>query len=76
MKSKYFGEAAWAVERRPEAIAAAVAALLADPARRERMSRAGRERMGDPGASAAIAGEIVRRWRAAGASGTPEALAV
>jgi uncharacterized protein (TIGR03492 family) len=58
MKMKYFGEAAVAAPRDPDGIARAVIDLLRDPARCARMAAAGRERMGEPGASAAIAGEI------------------
>ncbi|MBO6719078.1 MAG: hypothetical protein JJ913_14065 [Rhizobiaceae bacterium] len=59
MKSVYFGDSALTVERNPDIIAAAIADLLADPDRRERMAEAGRERMGEPGASQAIADVIL-----------------
>jgi uncharacterized protein (TIGR03492 family) len=59
MKSAYFGDAALAVPRDPNAISAAVARLLDDPDRRRRMAEAGRERMGNPGASQAIADTIL-----------------
>ncbi|MVA96819.1 hypothetical protein GN330_06100 [Nitratireductor sp. CAU 1489] len=59
MKIEYFGPAAVAAARRPEAIAGAVSRLLADPQARARMQAAGRERMGEPGASRAIAGHIL-----------------
>lgn len=63
MKMRYFGESAVAVAREPEAIAAEALAILADPARAARMGAAGRERMGSPGASRAIAAEIVAAAR-------------
>lgn len=59
MKMKFFGDAAVAVPRQPDAIARAIVEILGDPARRERMAAAGRERMGEPGASLAIAREII-----------------
>ncbi|MEX0955358.1 MAG: lipid-A-disaccharide synthase-related protein [Rhizobiaceae bacterium] len=59
MKSVYFGDAALAVPRDPNAISAAIARLLDDPEQRQRMAEAGRERMGDPGASQAIADTIL-----------------
>ncbi|MBK8457212.1 MAG: hypothetical protein IPL47_08995 [Phyllobacteriaceae bacterium] len=64
MKARYFGDAAVTVAREPAAIAAAVEAILSDPAKRARMAAAGRERMGGPGASAAIAAEVRRRLEA------------
>ncbi len=59
MKSVYFGEAALTIPRQPDEIAAAIASLLKDPQQRERMAAAGRERMGEPGASQAIAEKIL-----------------
>lgn len=59
MKMEYFGESALAVPRDPERIADAVLELLGDPARCARMAAAGRERMGEPGASRAIADVIL-----------------
>jgi uncharacterized protein (TIGR03492 family) len=59
MKMQFFGEAAVSVPLDPEAIAAVTLAILADPAGARRMGDAGRERMGSPGASRAIAAEIV-----------------
>jgi uncharacterized protein (TIGR03492 family) len=59
MKMVYFGDSAMAVPRDPDAIAAAIAGLLKDPERREHMAAAGRERMGEPGASQAIADRIL-----------------
>lgn len=61
MKADYFGESAIAVPPDPVRVAEATWALLDDPARRARMIAAGRERMGEPGASDAIAREIRRR---------------
>jgi uncharacterized protein (TIGR03492 family) len=58
MKMRYFGGAAIAAARDPAAIASAIAALLADPARRAAMAAEGRSRMGGPGASAAIASAL------------------
>ena len=59
MKGVYFGEAALSVPRDADTIAAAAAGLLADPERCARMAAAGRERMGEPGASRAIAGRVL-----------------
>lgn len=59
MKKKYFGDAALVVPRNPDAVAAAVADLLDDPERRARMAAAGRERMGGPGGSQAIADAVL-----------------
>lgn len=59
MKMQYFGDSAVAVANEPDAIANEVLAILADPERAARMGAAGRERMGAPGASKAIAGAIV-----------------
>jgi uncharacterized protein (TIGR03492 family) len=61
MKMAYFGPAAEAVPRDAAAVAAAIRALLTDPQRQARMSAAGRERMGPPGASAAIAARLAAR---------------
>jgi uncharacterized protein (TIGR03492 family) len=58
MKARYFGPAAVSAPRDAAAIAAAAATLLADPARRAAMGAAGRERMGPPGAAAAIAADL------------------
>src|SRR5690606_38769559 len=46
----------------PEAVAAEVRAILSDPARREGMAAAGRERMGPPGAARRMADAIGRLW--------------
>lgn len=59
MKSVFFGEAAVAVPRSPEAVAEAALAILRDPPRAARMAAAGRERMGAPGASERIAETIL-----------------
>jgi uncharacterized protein (TIGR03492 family) len=64
MKMAYFGEAAVRAPRDPDAIASAVAGLLEDPGRCARMAAAGRERMGLPGASDAIAAAILERFDA------------
>jgi len=58
MKAEYFGEAALTLPRDAGIISAAVHDLLNDPARRAAMGEAGRERMGRPGASRAIAARI------------------
>jgi uncharacterized protein (TIGR03492 family) len=60
MKMKFFGESAVAVARDPDEIARAVGEILGDPERRARMAAAGRERMGEPGASRAIADEVLK----------------
>lgn len=60
MKMEFFGESAVAVPRDPDEIARAVVEILGDPERRARMGAAGRERMGEPGASQAIAAEILK----------------
>jgi hypothetical protein len=52
------GDALLIVPGDEDGAAAAVAALLGDPARRARMAAVGRERMGPPGGAAAIAGAI------------------
>ncbi|HYW53018.1 MAG TPA: hypothetical protein VE826_03560 [Dongiaceae bacterium] len=54
------GEALLIVPGQPEAAADAVAALLADDVRRARMSAAGRDRMGGPGAARAIAEAVAK----------------
>ena len=60
MKMEFFGEAALAVSPEPTDVARAIAGLLDDPQKQARMIAAGRERMGLPGASAAMATEILR----------------
>lgn len=59
MKMKYFGDAAVCAPREPDAVASAIVDILGDPDRAARMAQAGRERMGEPGASRAIAEEIL-----------------
>ena len=59
MKERYFGCAAVSAPLEPQAIARQVERLLADSDRRRSMAAAGRLRMGKPGASAAIAREIL-----------------
>lgn len=59
MKGVYFGDAALTVPRDPDAIATAIAGLLDNPEQRARMAAAGRERMGVPGASEAIAQTVL-----------------
>ncbi len=59
MKALYFGEAAVSVPREPKAVAQEILAILGDPQRAARMAAAGRERMGPPGASAAIAADVI-----------------
>jgi uncharacterized protein (TIGR03492 family) len=54
-----FGEARRIVTPEPQAIAEAAAALLANAEERARLGAIGRERIGDPGAMAAILGEIL-----------------
>jgi uncharacterized protein (TIGR03492 family) len=62
MKAVYFGDAALNVPREADTIAAAAAGLLADPEACARMAEAGRERMGEPGASRAIAEAILAEF--------------
>ena len=52
------GDAMIVASADPAQAASEVVALLRDPQRRERMGRAGRERMGPPGAAASIAARI------------------
>ncbi|PRX37851.1 conserved hypothetical protein [Meinhardsimonia xiamenensis] len=63
MKMRFFGPAAVTAEPDPEAIGAVLAALAADPAQRARMAEAGRARMGRPGASRAIAREVLAAFQ-------------
>lgn len=58
MKMKLFGPSALEVEPRPQAIAAAAGTLLKEKETRRQMAEAGRERMGGPGASEAMARRI------------------
>jgi uncharacterized protein (TIGR03492 family) len=55
-----FGEARRIVAPEPQRIAEAVAALLADGDERARLGAIGRQRIGGPGAMAAILGEILK----------------
>jgi hypothetical protein len=64
-QARLLGDALAIVPGEPERAAEAVASLLADDARRARMVRAGRERMGERGGAAAIA-------QAVAALATPE----
>lgn len=59
MKMQFFGPSALAVDRDPKSISAAILALLGDPRKRIAMGAEGRARMGDAGASVAIARNIV-----------------
>lgn len=61
MKMRYFGESAVRGSEEPRAFAECVTSLLRDDARRARMAAAGRERMGEPGASDAIARDVLAR---------------
>ena len=54
------GESRIVTERTPEALAAEVARLIVDDAERERRGAIGRERMGPPGAIAAIIAELTK----------------
>ncbi|MFN3145749.1 MAG: hypothetical protein ACE368_11095 [Paracoccaceae bacterium] len=58
MKMRYYGPAALFAPREPDAVARAIRDVLSDPVRRREMAAAGRERMGAPGASAAIAARV------------------
>lgn len=58
MKMKFFGDSAVMSENDPEIIAKVTLSLLRDDAACHRMALAGRERMGPPGASKAIADRI------------------
>lgn len=64
MKAGYFGPAARLAPREPVQAAQIAAAVLADPQEQARMRAAGHERMGLPGASAAIAGRILQMLEA------------
>jgi len=57
-QARLLGDALAVVPGEPERAADAIAALLADPARRAHMARVGRERMGAGGGAAAIARAI------------------
>ncbi|MEO6396460.1 MAG: hypothetical protein ABIO40_11180, partial [Devosia sp.] len=58
--SALYGEARILVEAEPDSVASALRQLLADPAERARRSAIGRERIGPPGAIAAIIAELSR----------------
>ena len=61
MKMHFFGPSALEVAPEPGTIAKAITGLLNDKERCEEMAAAGRERMGLPGASEAIAREIMKK---------------
>lgn len=68
-QKRLLGDALWVEPRDPDALAAAVVRLATDEALRARMAQAGKERMGPPGASRAIAEclvELLSRRSAAG----------
>ncbi|MEO7967019.1 MAG: lipid-A-disaccharide synthase-related protein [Gemmatimonadaceae bacterium] len=60
MKMPYFGASAIQVERSPGALADALLRIVGDDKLHARMAAAGRERMGAPGATDAIASDIAR----------------
>jgi uncharacterized protein (TIGR03492 family) len=62
-QKRLLGAAVEVVEGGPVAVAELVRTLLADPERRQAMGRAGRERMGEPGAAARITAEIMSLLR-------------
>ena len=64
-QARLLGDALVVIPGEPRAGAAALAALLGDAARRERMAAVGRERMGGAGGARAIAQAIVRLGGAA-----------
>ncbi len=59
MKQDYFGPAAITAPRDAHEIAKTIASVFANPSLRAEMAAAGRERMGGPGASEAIARDIL-----------------
>lgn len=59
MKMPWFGESAVRVAGRPADVADAVCRIVRDDVLHARMQRAGRERMGRPGASRAIAADLL-----------------
>jgi uncharacterized protein (TIGR03492 family) len=61
MKMPLLGEAAIRVAPDPRTVALAARDLVADPGRLARMAEAGRLRMGQPGASAVIAADLMTR---------------
>ncbi|WP_158509621.1 lipid-A-disaccharide synthase-related protein [Limnochorda pilosa] len=60
-QQRLLGEALAVTEASPAALAEEALAILQDPARYRRMAAAGRQRMGPPGASEAIARRVVDR---------------
>jgi uncharacterized protein (TIGR03492 family) len=58
-KMKNFGDAAMLINRAPDTIGHSIASLLSNPGKRAHMAAAGRARMGNPGASAMIAQEVL-----------------
>ena len=63
MKMPFFGESAMRVKRDPVALADAVLRIAGDDALHARMAAAGRARMGAPGATAAIATDVLLHLR-------------
>jgi uncharacterized protein (TIGR03492 family) len=63
MKMPFFGESAIRVEPQARELADAVTRIVTDDALHARMAHAGRERMGEPGASAAIVADVLRHMR-------------
>jgi uncharacterized protein (TIGR03492 family) len=59
MKMQFFGPSALEVSSKPESIARAIESLLDDKEKQQEMANAGKERMGEPGASRLIAKRIV-----------------
>ena len=59
-KMKYFGPAAIFSDRDPQSVAAAMELIFSSPRKRIEMVVAGRERMGEPGASKAIAADVMK----------------
>ncbi|MGE5553954.1 MAG: lipid-A-disaccharide synthase-related protein [Betaproteobacteria bacterium] len=61
-QKRLLGEAVALVEREPDQVAETVRRLLADEAERVRRAAAGRERMGEPGATDRMAERILAVW--------------
>lgn len=70
MKMRYFGESVIEVDSDPRELRVALERMMNDAALRESMVTAGRERMGAPGASKAIARHLVERLMPAAAFAT------
>lgn len=70
-QARLLAGAATVVPGEPQAIAESVTRLWRDPDARERALRAGEERMGPPGASGALAGELLEWLAALDGPGTP-----